>query len=187
MSGQPMVNTTQTQQAQKSSVSTPLSKGTGSSQASRSTSGHASGSPTSKSPATWTGKKRPNRHSRGKNGKPTGKHSGTSKSGHQKNGGKPFRKPAARRGPAYEYVSSCCGVRALKPRCGAKVTVKDPETGKPKQESKGLGHWRCSGCRKYCSVKPQKPKETVNVTPTVGGNILPDSSVTPVAGVPAGQ
>lgn len=102
-----------------------------------------------------TGKRKRRNRSRGeKGGKPTGN---TYKS--QQQGAK--RKPQAnpvRRGPTYEYISACCSVKALKPRAAQKVSVVDPETRKPKAETKGLGHWRCTGCHKTCKVTPRKPR-----------------------------
>lgn len=44
-----------------------------------------------------------------------------------------------------------------------KESVKNAETGKFKDEPKGLGHWRCSGCRKGCKVTPRKPVKVVAV------------------------
>jgi hypothetical protein len=74
---------------------------------------------------------------------------------------KPFRKPL---GPVKEYISSCCSLPAIKPRAGAKESVKNPETGKVKEQPKGLGHWRCTGCRKSTKVTPRKPV-VVEATP----------------------
>jgi len=70
---------------------------------------------------------------------------------------KPVAKAPVNRGPVREYISVCCNVGATKPRAGAKEAAKDPETGKVKDKSKGLGHWRCTGCRKACKVKSQAP------------------------------
>jgi hypothetical protein len=40
-----------------------------------------------------------------------------------------------------------------------KVASIDAETGRPAKKEKvtGLGHFRCSQCRKACKVKPQAP------------------------------
>jgi hypothetical protein len=56
-----------------------------------------------------------------------------------------FKRPAISksvnlRDAVYAYVSSCCTVLAEKP------AVKDNEGA--------LGKWRCSGCRKRCTVRP---------------------------------
>ena len=77
---------------------------------------------------------------------------------------KPVAKPVIRTGPTFEYISACCSLPASKPRCGAKTPTKDPETGKMKDQVKGLGHFRCSGCRKVCKVTPQKPQGKTIVT-----------------------
>ena len=74
---------------------------------------------------------------------------------------KPFRKPA---GPVKEYISACCSLPAIKPICGKLEAVVNPETKKTKQAPKGLGHWRCTGCRKGCKVIPRKPA-VVEATP----------------------
>jgi hypothetical protein len=73
---------------------------------------------------------------------------------------KPIAKPPVRRGPVNEYISVCCSAPAQKPPCGTKVASLDPETGRPAKSDKttGLGHFRCSQCRKACKVKPQAPK-----------------------------
>ena len=72
----------------------------------------------------------------------------------------PKQKPVApRRENAYEYISACCSAVANKPRCGMKVASVDAETGRPAKKEKvtGLGHFRCSQCRKVCKVRPQAP------------------------------
>ena len=63
-----------------------------------------------------------------------------------------------------QYISVCCSLPARKPRCGQKEVVINPETKKPKEVPKGLGHWRCSGCSKVCKVTPRKPV-VVEATP----------------------
>jgi hypothetical protein len=87
---------------------------------------------------------------------------------------KPAPKSLAKRGPIYEYISKCCSLPASKPRCGLKEAVKDPESGKMKDKTKGLGHWRCSGCRKVCKVIPRKPqpKELITAASPVGATII---------------
>lgn len=62
------------------------------------------------------------------------------------------------RTPQLEYVSACCSLPARKPACGRKEFQADPESKKPKEVTKGLGHWRCSGCGKSCKVTPRKTK-----------------------------
>ena len=68
---------------------------------------------------------------------------------------RPVARPVAvKRGPVKSYTSVCCSLPASKPTAGQKETAKDAETGKMKDKTKGLGHWRCSGCRKVCRVSP---------------------------------
>ena len=75
------------------------------------------------------------------------------------------KKPAAApRGPVNEYISACCSVPARKPKAGAKEVQKDPESGKMKEKSKGLGHWRCGQCGKSTKVTPRKPEPKTLVT-----------------------
>ena len=71
---------------------------------------------------------------------------------------RPQQKPVVHKGPEHEYISACCLVPARKPRAGAKVDVRDPETGRTKSQPKGLGHWRCGQCGKVCKVTPRKPE-----------------------------
>jgi hypothetical protein len=44
---------------------------------------------------------------------------------------------------------------------GQKETARDPESGKTKTQPKGLGKWRCSGCKKLTKVTVGKsvPRE----------------------------
>ena len=70
---------------------------------------------------------------------------------------KPVAKPVALALPAREYVSVCCNAPAHKPKAGQKEVAKDPESGKMKSGSKGLGKWRCSACSKVCKVTVHKP------------------------------
>ena len=74
---------------------------------------------------------------------------------------KPVAKPVVKRGPEKEYISVCCSSVANKPKAGAKEVAKDPETGKMKDKSKGLGHWRCGQCGKPTKVTPRKPEPKV--------------------------
>jgi hypothetical protein len=47
---------------------------------------------------------------------------------------------------------------------GQKETARDPESGKTKTQPKGLGKWRCSGCKKLTKVTVGKfaPREAKN-------------------------
>ena len=82
---------------------------------------------------------------------------------------KPVARPVAvKRGPAREYVSVCCSAPATKPPCGTKTPTKDPDSGKMKDKASGLGHFRCSQCKKACKVKPQTPAP--KTTGTIGGS-----------------
>ena len=92
---------------------------------------------------------------------------------------KPVAKPTVRTGPTFEYISACCSLPASKPRCGAKTPTKDPETGKMKDQVKGLGHFRCSGCRKVCKVTPQKPAPKGSIAITVPDVVYPGPLTTP--------
>jgi hypothetical protein len=60
----------------------------------------------------------------------------------------------------HAYVSSCCSVLADKP------SVKDSEGS--------LGKWRCSQCRKKCSVRPtaKAPFFTNKIEPVQGAEAL---------------
>lgn len=116
----------------------------------------------------WLKMKQQNKSSAGKTVKPTApKSSGSAQKPHQETRNekrarwakkaKPVAKaPVVKRGPVKSYASVCCSLPASKPNCGTKVASVDPETGKPAKKDKhtGLGHWRCSGCRKVCKVTP---------------------------------
>jgi len=136
-----------------------------------------SGSPTAVFQGHTTAKMKPSSHSTG-NKKPYTK--STSGNNAQKPNGssrnekrarwakrsKPVARPAApRRENVYEYITACCSLPARKPRAGMKESVKNAETGKFKDEPKGLGKWRCTGCGKVARVTPRKPapKETPKV------------------------
>ena len=120
----------------------------------------------------WMKMKQQNKSSAGKTAKPTvQKSSGSAQKPHQETRNekrarwakkaKPVAKaPVVKRGPVKEYISACCSASATKPACGTKVASIDPETGKPAKKDKatGLGHFRCSQCRKVCKVVPQAPK-----------------------------
>jgi len=76
---------------------------------------------------------------------------------------KPVAKTLPPVGPVREYLSVCCNSTARKPKAGQKEVAKDPESGKMKSASKGLGHWRCSACAKACKVTVHQPAEKVEV------------------------
>lgn len=48
----------------------------------------------------------------------------------------------------FSYISKCCGAQANKPPC--EWEKEDRKEGKKSQS--GLGSWRCSQCKKGCSV-----------------------------------
>ena len=98
---------------------------------------------------------------------------------------RPVAKPTVRTGPTFEYISACCSLPASKPRCGAKTPTKDPETGKMKDQVKGLGHFRCSGCRKVCKVTPQKPQTLPVVIPKLTSEQISGLQTSPVTLAPA--
>lgn len=70
----------------------------------------------------------------------------------------------------FDYTSACCRLPAVKPPCGQKESVINPETKKSKAVPKGLGHWRCTGCRKSCLVTVSKHK-VAEVTPAPSNGI----------------
>lgn len=123
----------------------------------------------------WLKMKQQNKSSAGKNAKPiVQKPSGSAQKPQQTRNekrarwakkSKPIAKPIVRSGPVKEYISACCSASATKPPCGQKEATKDPESGKTKDKAKGLGHFRCSQCKKVCKVTPRKPaeKETGNM------------------------
>jgi hypothetical protein len=53
---------------------------------------------------------------------------------------------------------------------GQKETARDPESGKTKTQPKGLGKWRCSGCKKLTKVTvgkfaPREAKNSAEIAP----------------------
>ena len=106
-------------------------------------------------------------------GRPNGNTRPTSGNGQSRNAkrarwakkSKPVAKPVVRRENTYEYISACCTLPARKPRAGEKEMQKNAETGKFKEQPKGLGHWRCSGCGKAAKVSPRKPQPVQKFTP----------------------
>lgn len=78
---------------------------------------------------------------------------------------KPIAKKRSLKPPAFAYVSVCCNVVAEKPACTSygSVTTRIPgglntvtvARGK-ESETQGLGSWRCTGCRKPCTVSRSK-------------------------------
>lgn len=67
----------------------------------------------------------------------------------------------------FVYISKCCGAKATKPACEVEKgqRIGTYVGAKPEGEA-GLGTWRCSQCRKVCSVsrhvnKPEKQQEAV--------------------------
>ena len=134
---------------------------------------------TNKPVPKWLKMKQQNKSSAGKTVKPTApKSSGSAQKPHQETRNekrarwakkaKPVAKPVLQRGPVHEYISACCTAPATKPPCGTKVASIDPETGKPAKKDKttGLGHFRCSQCRKACKVTPRKSVKAVEVDMT---------------------
>lgn len=140
---------------------------------------HTSSTQASKPVPKWMKMKQQNISSAGKTAKPTVQKSSSSapkphetrnaKRARWAKKSKPVAKPVVVRGPVLEYISTCCSLPAIKPRAGAKEVAKDPESGKMKDKSKGLGHWRCSGCRKTAKVRPQAPTPKVVSTGVVVG------------------
>jgi hypothetical protein len=58
--------------------------------------------------------------------------------------------------------------------------MKDPESGKMKDKSKGLGHFRCTQCRKVAKVTPRKPEPTKGVLSVA----IPSGTIIVVSEVP---
>jgi hypothetical protein len=111
----------------------------------------------------WLKMKQQNKSSAGKTAKPIVKPSSNAQKPQQDTRNakrarwakkaKPVAKPIVKKGPVKEYVSKCCSLPATKPAAGLMESVKDAESGKMKEQAKGLGHWRCSGCHKVCKVR----------------------------------
>lgn len=76
---------------------------------------------------------------------------------------KPLAKPVTPRGPEKEYLCTCHNEPARKPKAAQKEISKDPESGKMKEITKGLGHWHCATTGKSTKVTPRKaePKTAV--------------------------
>lgn len=137
----------------------------------RVTSNQSNEKSTTKPEPKWMTMKKQNKSSAGKTAKPIVKPSSSAQkpnepSRNQKRArwakqSKPVAKPAVKRGPEKEYISACCSAPATKPPCGQKESVKDPDSGKMKDKPKGLGHFRCSQCRKVAKVTPRKPAAAV--------------------------
>jgi hypothetical protein len=71
---------------------------------------------------------------------------------------KPQQKSLApRKGPEKEYLCACHSEPARKPVTGMKEVSKDFDSGKMKENSKGLGKWRCTTSGKITKVTPRKP------------------------------
>jgi len=71
----------------------------------------------------------------------------------QKSRGNPKKPVVVKRGPVKGYESKCCSLPAIKTAC---VRV-----DKKKALEQGLGKWRCSGCKKRCSVTVTKTQAEV--------------------------
>jgi hypothetical protein len=62
------------------------------------------------------------------------------------------------RGPVNTYTSVCCSLPATKPAAASVIAGSKERTG--------LGHFRCTGCRKGCKVTMSKYKAP-EATPAV--------------------
>ena len=138
-------------------MANPISKATNSQESQPSKNSHKSS-------------QKPKQYSQGKSGSNTRPISGNGQSRNAKRArwakkSKPVAKPIARRENTYEYISACCSLPARKPRAGEKEMQKNAETGKFKEQPKGLGHWRCTGCGKVAKVSPRKPQPVQKFTP----------------------
>jgi hypothetical protein len=76
----------------------------------------------------------------------------------------PKAKPSVRKAPEREYLCECHGEPARKPAAGQKTMTKDAETGKTRNEPKGLGKWKCAQTGKTTKVTVGKfaPREAKN-------------------------
>ena len=148
----------------------------------------------SKPEPKWLTMKKQNKSSSGKTAKPLVKQSSSAQkpnepSRNQKRArwakqSKPVAKPAVKRGPEKEYISACCSAPATKPPCGQKESVKDPDSGKMKDKPKGLGHFRCSQCRKVAKVTPRKPAAAVIDNPYLTDKQKASIGALPITEVP---
>ena len=93
-------------------------------------------------------------------------------------GGKKMTALAPQRAPLNAYLSVCCSAPARKPQTGRKDKVQNPENGKSKEQAKGLGKWRCSGCGKATKVTVQRAVAST-ASPAVSSPELTTLSSTP--------
>jgi hypothetical protein len=145
----------------------------------------------------WLTMKKQNKSSAGKTAKPIVKPSSSAPKPQQETRNakrarwakkaKSVAKPRVVRGPVHEYVSKCCSLPATKPVAGLQESVKDPDSGKMKKQPKGLGHWRCTGCKKVTAVTPRKPEAKMVSVVTVGDPHLINAVVTEVPVAPVSQ
>jgi hypothetical protein len=93
--------------------------------------------------------------------------SSRSTTGKKKNGNSRFskknrsKKPAATPTPTNTYLSSCCSLPASKPRAFSAVVGS--------KDKSGLGHWRCTGCKKTCKVSISKYQAPESSEVKLGG------------------
>src|SRR5208337_1526042 len=76
---------------------------------------------------------------------------------------------------AFAYFSTCCNAIAEKPACSVPQNAKiGTYLGAipPDDRLVGLGSWRCSVCKKPCSVNRQK-KEPCEVQRTAKKEVIP--------------
>lgn len=69
-----------------------------------------------------------------------------------------FAAPKVKTGPVNEYICACHGEVAKKPEL-----VKVRPAPKSPEETKGLGHWRCSVTGKRTTVSVRKPQPKTEV------------------------
>lgn len=100
--------------------------------------------------------------------------SGTATTFHKRkrNRGKKNQSPAQQApkkylAPVKEYTSKCCNAPAKKPRTGTSTGVRSEGSGKKvttdPTQVRGLGGWRCEGCKKTCKVTARKPSQEETV------------------------
>ena len=119
-----------------------------------------------KQPSTQIGSSQSHSNPRSsQNTKPTSNSHGKSKYA-QKSRGKKNKSVSKPRGPVNQYTSVCCHLPATKPPTASPVAPGS-------KDKNGLGKFRCSGCKKRCSVTVSK----FHVTEATVGNVTVTATV----------
>ena len=113
-----------------------------------------------KQPSTQIGSSQSHSNPRSsQNTKPTSNSHGKSKYA-QKSRGKKNKSVSKPRGIVNTYLSVCCSLPATKPPAASSVAPGS-------KDKNGLGKFRCSGCKKRCSVTVSKAKAAEISAPEV--------------------